>query len=83
MRLAIDEHGTRAAVHDRIYAGTEGYLDKLKVSDVGRFEEELLRFMRDEHEDVLSTIRDEKEISGDTGEKLKAAVDSFTASFAA
>ena len=65
-----------------IYAGTKGYLDKLKVTDVGRFEEELLRFMRDEHADLLATIRDEKEISDDSGEKLKGAVDSFASAFA-
>ena len=65
-----------------IYAGTKGYLDKLKVTDVGRFEEELLRFMRDEHADLLATIRDEKEISADSGEKLKSAVDNFASAFA-
>jgi len=66
-----------------IYAGTKGYLDDLKVSDVGRFEEELLRFMRDEHSELLTAIRDEKAISDESGEKLKAAVESFASSFAA
>jgi len=66
-----------------IYAGTKGYLDDLEVSDVGRFEEDLLRFMRDEHGDLLTTIREEKAISDESGEKLKAAVDSFASSFAA
>ena len=66
-----------------IYAGTRGYLDKLNVSDVGRFEEELLRFMRDEHADLLATIREEKEISDESGEKLKSAVDAFASAFAA
>jgi len=66
-----------------IYAGTKGYLDDLKVSDVGRFEEELLRFMRDEHSELLKAIRDEKAISDESGEKLKAAVESFASSFAA
>ena len=66
-----------------IYAGTKGYLDKLDVKNVGRFEEDLLRFMRDEHNDILDAIRDEKEISDETGEKLKVAVDSFAKSFSA
>lgn len=65
-----------------IYAGTNGYLDDLEVSDVGRFEEELLRLMRDEHEELLSTIREEKAISDESGEKLKSALDSFASSFA-
>src|ERR1700675_1763832 len=40
-----------------IYAGVNGYLDPIKVSEVGRFEEELLRFMRAEHPNVLTAIR--------------------------
>ncbi len=65
-----------------IYAGVNGYLDGLPVSDVGRFEEELLRTVRDKHADVLETIRAEKEISDGTGEKLKAAVEAFAKAFA-
>ncbi len=66
-----------------IYSGTRGYLDKIPVSDVGRFEEELLRYMRDEHEDLLSTIRNEKELTDDSEAKLKSAVEKFTKGFAA
>ncbi len=65
-----------------IYAGVNGYLDELAVTDVGRFEEELLRNMRESHADVMETIRSEKEISDATGEKLKAAVDAFAKNFA-
>ena len=65
-----------------IYAGVNGYLDDLAVSDVGRFEEELLRNMRESHADVMETIRTEKEISDATGDKLKAAVDAFAKNFA-
>ncbi len=66
-----------------IFAGTKGYLDPLPVADVGRFEEGLLRYMRDEHQDVLDTIRTEEKISPETEDKLKAALESFTSSFAA
>ena len=65
-----------------IYAGVNGYLDDLQVSDVGRFEEELLRLMRDSHSGVLDAIRSEKEISDATGEQLKGAVDGFAKAFA-
>jgi F-type H+-transporting ATPase subunit alpha len=65
-----------------IYTGVNGYLDELPVSDVGRFEADFLRNMRDNHGEILSTIRDEKEISDATEEKLKAAVSSFAKSFA-
>jgi F-type H+-transporting ATPase subunit alpha len=65
-----------------IYAGVNGYLDPLPVSAVRRFEDELLRFMRAEHPDILTAIRDTKEISKETGDKLKAAVDKFAKAFA-
>ena len=65
-----------------IYAGVNGYLDPIPVSDVGRFEEELLRHFRDEQKDILETIRTEKALSDDTSEKLKAAVDAFAKNFA-
>ena len=65
-----------------IYAGVNGYLDPLPVSSVQRFEAELLRYMRDRHKDILDAIRDQKEISKETGDKLKTAVDSFAKVFA-
>ena len=65
-----------------IYAGVNGYLDPVAVKDVQRFEAELLRYMRAEHQDILDDIRDKKEISKETGDKLKAAVDKFANAFA-
>ncbi len=66
-----------------IYAGTRGYLDPLPVSAVGRFEEELLRFMREDHADILDTIRKEKKLSEEIETKLKGAIDRFAKSFSA
>ncbi|WP_339833436.1 F0F1 ATP synthase subunit alpha [uncultured Parvibaculum sp.] len=65
-----------------IYAGVNGYLDKLPVGDVGRYEQELLRSVRSSHAGILDAIRSEKQISGDTEEKLKSVVESFTKAFA-
>ncbi|MGF7158443.1 F-type H+-transporting ATPase subunit alpha [Rhodoligotrophos appendicifer] len=66
-----------------IYAGVNGYLDKLPVNQIRAFEEEFLRFMHDRHNEILDAIRTEKELSAGTTEKLKAAVESFSKSFAA
>jgi F-type H+-transporting ATPase subunit alpha len=65
-----------------IYAGTNGYLDDLPVGDVGRYEEELLRHFRDEKKEILDTIRNEKKLSDETMEKVKATVEAFTNNFA-
>ncbi|MGH6832808.1 MAG: F0F1 ATP synthase subunit alpha, partial [Methyloceanibacter sp.] len=65
-----------------IYAGVNGYLDPIKVSKVRRFEDELLRYMRAEHPGILDDIRDKKEITKETGDKLKSSVDKYAKAFA-
>ncbi|TNE59905.1 MAG: F0F1 ATP synthase subunit alpha [Alphaproteobacteria bacterium] len=65
-----------------IYAGVNGYLDKIPAADVGRFEEGLLRHVHEKASGVLKSIRDEKALSPDTEEKLKEAVDAYAAHFA-
>ena len=66
-----------------IFAGTRGYLDGLEVTDVGTFEADLLRVMRDEHSAILDEIRDKKEMTADAEEKLTKILDDFTKAFAA
>ncbi|HEX4157834.1 MAG TPA: F0F1 ATP synthase subunit alpha [Rhizomicrobium sp.] len=65
-----------------IFAGVRGYLDKLAVNDVQRFEGELLRMMRAKHADILDSIRTQKQITPDTEAKLKSILDEFLKSFA-
>jgi F-type H+/Na+-transporting ATPase subunit alpha len=65
-----------------IYAGVNGYLDKIAVNQVGKFEQGLLGYMRSEGKAILDTIRDEKAISDGTREKLKSAVETFAKNFA-
>jgi len=64
-----------------IYAGVNGYLDKLETKEVQRYEQELLRTFRGSHSDILDTIREEKEISDEIGAKMKDIVESFTKAF--
>jgi F-type H+-transporting ATPase subunit alpha len=66
-----------------IYAGVNGYLDPLPVSAVRRFEDGLLRLMREQHADILEAIRSKKEITDETAAKLKASVDGYAKAFAA
>jgi len=66
-----------------IYAGTNGYLDKIAVNQVGRFEEGLLNHMRTKRKDVLDWITNEDpKIKGEAEDKLKAALNEFAADFA-
>jgi F-type H+-transporting ATPase subunit alpha len=65
-----------------IFAGVNGYLDKLTIPQVGRFEQGLLAHMRSDGKAVLDTIRTEKQISDDTRAKLKEHIDAFAKNFA-
>ena len=65
-----------------IFAGVNGYLDAIEVSDVGRFEAGLMDHMRSAAQDVLNTIRDEQKLSEDTESKLSAAIEAFAKNFA-
>jgi F-type H+-transporting ATPase subunit alpha len=74
---------TNAEIVCVIYAGTQGYLDGLEVSDVGRFETDMLQFLRTKRQDVLDVItKDDPKIKGEAEEKLKGAIDEFAKDFA-
>jgi F-type H+-transporting ATPase subunit alpha len=65
-----------------IFAGVNGYLDKLTVAQVGKFEHGLLAHMRSDGKAVLDAIRKEKALSDDLRDKLKAQIDAFAKNFA-
>ena len=64
-----------------IYAGVNGYLDKIPTESVGRFEQSLLDDIRANGADILETIRLEKDISDETDKKIKAFLDRFSKAF--
>jgi F-type H+-transporting ATPase subunit alpha len=65
-----------------IFSGVNGFLDKIAVRDVNRFEESMLKEMRDAHSDVLETIRTEAKLSDETTEKLNTIIGGIAAKFA-
>jgi F-type H+-transporting ATPase subunit alpha len=65
-----------------IFAGVNGYLDKLALDQVGKFEQGLLAHMHADGKDVLEAIRKEKALSDDLRAKLKAHIDAFAKNFA-
>jgi len=74
---------TNAEIVVVIFAGTNGFLDKLALSDVSRFEKGLLAHMHAKHSDVMDWITNEDpKIKGDAADKLKAAVEDFAKDFA-
>ena len=65
-----------------IYAGVRGYLDKVAVGDVVKFEAEVLNEIRTKHSDLLDTIANEKELSKENDDKLKSILDDLVGKFA-
>ena len=65
-----------------IYAGVRGYLDKVSVGDVVKFEAEVLNEIRTKHSDLLDAIANEKELSKDNDDKLKSILDNLVGKFA-
>ena len=66
-----------------IYAGANGYLDDVEVSDVVRFRTELLDFLRASHADVLKKIHDDAKFTPESEEALNGAIEAFKKQFAA
>ncbi|URW75944.1 F0F1 ATP synthase subunit alpha [Sphingomonas donggukensis] len=65
-----------------IFAGTQGYIDAVAVQDVVRYEAAMLADMRANHSDILTAIREAKDLKDDVRDKLKAALESFAKTFA-
>ena len=65
-----------------IYAGTRGYLDKVELKDVTRYEKELLVHLRGANKDLLAKIASEKALSDEIEAEIKKALDDFTSKFA-
>jgi F-type H+-transporting ATPase subunit alpha len=65
-----------------IYAGTQGYLDKIPTARVQEFEAEWLRKLHADHGGILKAIRESGKLEEDVEKKLKSALDAFSKNFA-
>jgi len=65
-----------------IFAGTRGYLDRIDIADVTRFEQQMLSELRAKHPDLLEAIRTRGEITEDIDKGLAGFLDEFTRTFA-
>ncbi|MDU4695039.1 MAG: F0F1 ATP synthase subunit alpha [Paenibacillus sp.] len=65
-----------------LYTAVKGYLDDIPLADVRRFESEFLSFIQNQHNDVLQSIRDTKDLTADNEAKLKEVIEQFKRGFA-
>src|SRR5216117_2292044 len=66
-----------------IYAGTNGYLDNIAISEVRAFEIELYKFIETRAPDVFRGITDKKQLDDQLKGALERAVKEFAGDFAA
>jgi F-type H+/Na+-transporting ATPase subunit alpha len=65
-----------------IFAGTDGHLDNIVVSDVRVFETELYGFLETRHPEILRGIAEKKQLDDQLKGALHAAVKQFASDFA-
>jgi F-type H+-transporting ATPase subunit alpha len=65
-----------------IFAGNEGFFDKLEVGQLKQFERELYAFVEARHRDVLDEIRSRLEITEDLRKRMLDTLNNFAQSFA-
>jgi F-type H+/Na+-transporting ATPase subunit alpha len=65
-----------------IFAGTRGYLDRIGVSDVGRFESSMLGEIKSTHPELLKAVRDTGEITPEVEKELGDFLDGYARTFA-
>ncbi len=74
---------TNAEIVVVIFAGTNGYLDKVPVKRVSAFEAGLLKHLRSNAADLLEDItKNDRKVAGDLEKKIRAVLDAFAKDFA-
>jgi F-type H+-transporting ATPase subunit alpha len=66
-----------------IYAATNGYMDAVALADVRAYETELYRLLESRYPEILTGIRDKKQLDDQLKAALDATVKTFTADFTA
>ncbi len=66
-----------------IYAVTQGFLDKVPVPEVGRYEEGLLAFIEARYPDLIRGIKETQKLESEQKAKLSQALKEYGAQFAA
>jgi F-type H+/Na+-transporting ATPase subunit alpha len=64
-----------------IFAATNGFLDPYPVAEGRRYEQELYRFLDLRHGALLKDLAEKKDLKGEIGERMKAALTEFADTF--
>ena len=64
-----------------LFAATNGFIDALEVSSLGRYEPELLAFLKSRKPEILEGIRTSGKLEGDAEKALREALTEFGKGF--
>jgi F-type H+-transporting ATPase subunit alpha len=64
-----------------IFAASNGYLDDVETESVMDWENQFRDYMRDSHGEILESIREEKQLSDETEQSLRDAIDHFNENY--
>ena len=64
-----------------IYSGVNGYLDKIKINQIGDFEKSLLQQLRSKGSSILKSITKEKVLSEKSEKDLKTLLEDLVKSY--
>jgi F-type H+-transporting ATPase subunit alpha len=64
-----------------LYAGTNGFVDDYPVSALGRYEKEMMSFLKSRKKEILETIRTTGKLEGDLEKQLRDALTEFAKTF--
>ena len=81
---SIFDYFCRFAVKNQvmiIFAGTQGYTDKIPLEQMRAWETSMLRFMESSYPDIGKDIAEKKRITDETTEKLRSALDAFNSTW--
>ncbi len=81
--LKQDQYEPRGVVQQivSIFAGVNGYMDDIPTESCREFERELLQFVETRHAAVMEDILDKKEITAESGESLRGAIEECKTNF--
>jgi len=65
-----------------IFAGTRGFIDKIAIPAVTRFEASMLSELKARAPQILQSIRDKRELTPETEKELAAFLGTFAGTFA-
>jgi F-type H+-transporting ATPase subunit alpha len=64
-----------------VYAGTNGFTDKLPVESLREFETELFRYIDEKYPEIWQEIREKREMNDELKAKVDKALKTFTKRF--